>query len=52
MAPAEYVAEDYLIWYQWERRPVVLWRLDAPSVGECEGSEAGGGGRVGGRVPS
>jgi hypothetical protein len=30
MAPAEYVAEDGLIWHQWEEMPLVLWRLDAP----------------------
>ena len=30
MAPATYVAEDYLIWHQWEGRPLVLWRLDVP----------------------
>jgi hypothetical protein len=27
MAPAAYVAEDCLIWCQWEGRPLVLWRL-------------------------
>jgi hypothetical protein len=30
MAPDTYVVEDQLIWYQWERRPLILWRLDAP----------------------
>ena len=30
MAPAEYVAEDGFIGHQWEKRPLVLWRLDAP----------------------
>ena len=29
MAPATDVAKDGLIWYQWEGRPLVLWRLDA-----------------------
>jgi hypothetical protein len=29
IAPAAYVAEDYLIGYQWEERPLVLRRLDA-----------------------
>jgi hypothetical protein len=29
MAPATYLAEDDLIWYQWEGRLWVLWRLDA-----------------------
>jgi hypothetical protein len=31
MAPAAYVAEDCLIWYHWEGRPLVLWRLHVPS---------------------
>jgi len=30
MAPAAYVAEDGLFRHQWEERPLVLWRLDAP----------------------
>jgi hypothetical protein len=30
MAPDMYVAENDLIWYQWEGRPLVLWRIDAP----------------------
>jgi hypothetical protein len=29
MAPAAYVAKDGLSRHQWERRPLVLWRLDA-----------------------
>jgi hypothetical protein len=46
MAPAAYGAEDGLVGHQWEERPLVLRRLDAPSVGECEGMETGVGGRV------
>jgi hypothetical protein len=30
MTPAVYVAEDGLIWHQWDGRPLVLWRLDDP----------------------
>ena len=30
MAPVVDVA-DCLIWHQWEWRPLVLWRLDAPA---------------------
>jgi hypothetical protein len=30
IVPAAYVAEDYLICHQWEGRPLVLWRLNAP----------------------
>ena len=29
ITPAAYAAEDGLIWYQWEERPLILWRLDA-----------------------
>jgi hypothetical protein len=32
MAPAIYVAEDGLIWHQWDWRPLVLWRFDARAV--------------------
>jgi hypothetical protein len=46
MAPAAYVAEDSLVGHQWEERPLVLKRLDAPSVGECQGRETGMGGLV------
>jgi hypothetical protein len=35
MAPAAYVAEDVLVGYQWEERPLVLRRLYAPVQGEC-----------------
>jgi hypothetical protein len=31
MAPTTYVAEDELIWHQWEGRPLVQWRLNAPT---------------------
>ena len=34
MAPDTYVAEDGLIWHQWEERPLVLWRFDAPILGD------------------
>jgi hypothetical protein len=30
MAPATYEAEDDLVGHQWEERPLVLWRFDAP----------------------
>jgi hypothetical protein len=30
-----YVAEDGLIWYQWEGRPFVMWRLDSPAKGDA-----------------
>jgi hypothetical protein len=26
IAPAAYVAEDYLIWHQWEEESLVLWK--------------------------
>jgi hypothetical protein len=34
MAPAACIAEDGLIWHQWEGRPLVLWRPDAPELGD------------------
>lgn len=35
MAPAAYVAEDCLIWNQWEERPLILWRLDVPAQADA-----------------
>ena len=34
---SSYIAEDGLIWHQWEGRPLVLWKLDAPAMGMLEG---------------
>jgi hypothetical protein len=35
MAPASYVAEDAIVWHQWEERFLVILRLDrCPIVGE------------------
>ena len=33
MAPATYVAEDGLVGHQWEKKPLILRRLDAPVRG-------------------
>jgi hypothetical protein len=45
MVPAAYIAEDGLIWHQWEGKPLVLWSLTTQfRVGECQGSD----GEVGG----
>jgi hypothetical protein len=35
IVPATYVAEDGLIWYQWEGWPLVLWRFDARVFGDA-----------------
>jgi hypothetical protein len=35
MAPPAYVAEHYLIWHQWEERPLVLWRFDGTVYGNA-----------------
>ena len=43
MAPTTNVAEDGLIWHQWERRTLVLRRLKAPKFSV----EVGVGGRMG-----
>jgi hypothetical protein len=45
MAPAVYVAEDGLDGHQWEKRSLVLWRLDAAV--HCQGGEVGVGRWVG-----
>ena len=37
MVPATYVAENCLIWNQWEGRALVLWRLDAPAKEDARG---------------
>ena len=37
MASTTYVAEDCLIWPQWEGRYLVLWRPDAPEKGNARG---------------
>jgi hypothetical protein len=37
MAPGTHVAEDCLIWPQWEGMCLVLWRLDAPEKGDARG---------------
>jgi hypothetical protein len=46
IAPAAYIAEDCLIWYQWKGRLLVLWRLIYPSIGGFWGSEVGISGSV------
>jgi len=35
IAPAAYIAEDCLIWYQWEWRCFILRRLDAAEKGNA-----------------
>jgi hypothetical protein len=37
MAPNTYVAENYLVWSQWEGWHLVLCRLDAPEKGDTRG---------------
>jgi hypothetical protein len=39
--PVAYVAEDGLIWLQWELRPLVLWRFVAPVKGDAGGVRRG-----------
>jgi hypothetical protein len=41
---AAYVAEDGLVGHQWEERPLGLVKVLCPSIGECQGQEAGVGG--------
>ena len=51
MVPDTYVAENALIWYQWEGRPLDLWRLvpqgSREMLEQCVGS-----GRIGGGILS
>jgi hypothetical protein len=37
MAPATYIAGNCLIWHQWEVKPLVLWKLDAPAKVDARG---------------
>jgi hypothetical protein len=37
VAPTTYVAEDFLVWPQWEKGCLVLCRLDAPKKGDTRG---------------
>ena len=46
LAPATYVAEDGLVSYQWEERPLVLWRLYVSVQGNARANQAGVGGLV------
>jgi hypothetical protein len=44
MSLAAYVAEDGLVGYHWEERPLGLTNFICPSTGECGGQEVGVGG--------
>ena len=46
MAPGTCVAEDCLVWPQWERVHFIVWKLDAPRKRDAGGGEV----RVGGQV--
>ena len=51
MSLAAYVAEDGLVSYHWEERPLGLANFICPSTGERQGQEVGVGGRgVGERI--
>jgi len=41
MGAAAYVAEDGLVGHQWVEKPLILLRLDLPSVGEYQSRETG-----------
>ena len=41
MTLAAYVAEDGLVGHQWEERPLGSVKVLCPSIGECQGQEAG-----------
>jgi hypothetical protein len=37
MVPTIYVAEDCLVWPQWEGRSLALWKLKVPEKGDAKG---------------
>ena len=41
VAPEAYVTEDCLVWPQWERMCLILWKLDARGKRDAGGSEVG-----------
>jgi hypothetical protein len=41
MSLAAYVAEDGLVSYHWEEKPVGLANFIFPSTGDCRGQEVG-----------
>lgn len=41
MAPAAYIAEDHIIWQEWEGRSLVPWRLDDPKEGYAQAVDGG-----------
>ena len=45
MSLAAFVAEDGLVGHQWEERPLGIANFICPSTGECQGQEAGVGGK-------
>jgi hypothetical protein len=47
MAPSTCTVEERLIWPQWERMCLILWKLDALGKRDAGGGEMGFGGRVG-----
>ena len=44
MSLVAYVAEDGLVGYHWEERPLGIANVICPSTGECQGQEGGVGG--------
>lgn len=42
MTKNTYVAENYLVWHQWEGWHLVLLRLDTPEKGILEGLDGSG----------
>jgi len=45
MAPAAYVAEDGLVGHEWEEKPLVLRRLNAPMLRNARAGKHEGVGR-------
>ena len=43
MALTVYVGKDGFVGHHCEEWPLVLWEVQCPSVGECQGGKAGAG---------
>jgi hypothetical protein len=41
ITPVIYVVDYFVIWHQWEGRPLFLWRLDVPEKDDAMGGEEG-----------
>ena len=45
LPPGTWVEEDWLVWPQWQRKHLILWKLDNPRKRDASRSEVGWVGR-------